>query len=118
MLKQAGSLALFTASDGCQLAEIIHPQNDQTDPGLSLARAQVAPDQATSPHVLDFIEVYYILSGRGVMHLDQEERQVGPDDCVYVPPGSRQWIHNTSRQPLVFLCLCHPAYDPAGDHPA
>ncbi|MEW5914146.1 MAG: cupin domain-containing protein [Thermodesulfobacteriota bacterium] len=117
--KRAASLPVFIASDGCQLAEVIHPQNDGTTPGLSLARASLPPGQATQPHVLEFVEIYYVLAGQGVMHLGQESQALGPDSCVYVRPGVRQWVQSTSPdEPLVFLCVCHPAYDPAGDRPA
>jgi mannose-6-phosphate isomerase-like protein (cupin superfamily) len=113
--KRASSLPSFIASDGCQLSEVIHPNNDGTAPGLSLARASLAPGQATEPHVLEFLEIYYVLSGRGVLHQDQQSIEVGPDSCVYLPPGSVQWLENPGEEPLVFLCMCHPAYDPEGD---
>ncbi|RJX28134.1 MAG: cupin domain-containing protein [Desulfarculus sp.] len=117
--KRAASLPVFIASDGCQLSEVIHPQNDGTTWGVSLARASLPPGRATRPHVLDFAEIYYVLAGQGVMHLEQESAPLGPDSCLYLPPGARQWVQNTSPdQPLVFLCICHPAYDPAGDRPA
>lgn len=41
--KRASSLPSFIASDGCQLSEVIHPNNDSTSPGFSLARASLAP---------------------------------------------------------------------------
>ncbi len=114
--KRAASLPRFTASDGCHLAEVIHPHNDGTAPGVSLARASLEPGQATSPHTLDFLEIYYVLSGRGVMHAGQESQEVSPESCVYLPPGVEQWLENTGNQTLVFLCVCHPAYDPKSDH--
>lgn len=114
--KHAADLPARPASDGCLLAEVIHPQNDGTSRGLSLARARLAPGQSTRPHRLDFLEIYYFLAGRGVMHLAGEKAAVEPDDCVYLPPGQVQWLQNTGQEDLVFLCVCHPAYDPAGDH--
>ncbi len=116
--KQARLVETFIASDGCEIAEVIHPVRDGTDSGVSLARAVVDPGQATKAHVLDFVEIYYIISGRGVIHLDGRAAEVGPEDCVYIPAGRRQWIQNTGDEDLVFLCVCTPAYDPHGDHPA
>lgn len=116
--KKASQLATFTAEDGCRLAEVIHPANDPTAGGVSLSRAWLAPGEATAPHYLDFLEIYYVLRGRGVLHQDEQAQEVGPESCVYLPPGSRQWLHNTGREDLVFLCVCHPAWRAEGDHPA
>jgi mannose-6-phosphate isomerase-like protein (cupin superfamily) len=119
LCKHAPDAAPMTARDGCSLSEIIHPRNDPTSAGISLARAWLEPGQATKPHVLDFVEIYYVLSGQGVMHLDEEEQTIGPEDCVYVPPGRVQWLENAGQgQRLLFLCVCHPAYDPEKDRPA
>ena len=116
-IKQAAKLPDFQASDGCMLSEVIHPDNDHTAPGLSLARARLAPGESTKPHFLDFTEVYYIITGQGLMHLDDQACEVGPDSCIYAPPKTGQWLENTSQdEPIRFLCVCHPAYDPAGDH--
>lgn len=119
LLKRAAKLPTFTASDGCLLAEVIHPAHDATAPGLSLARASLPPGGRTAPHRLDFLEVYYFLAGNGVMHVDHESAPVGPEDCVYLPAGRVQWVENTGQGgDLVFLCVCHPAWSAEGDHPA
>ena len=115
--KDAARLPVFIASDGCTLTEVIHPQNDQTVQGLSVARASLAPGGRTRPHHLEFVEVYYILTGQGIMHLEDQAVPVEPDSCIYLPAQTKQWVQNTSEEKeLVFLCICHPAYDPAGDH--
>ncbi|MCF8040585.1 MAG: cupin domain-containing protein [Desulfarculaceae bacterium] len=116
--KNADELKVFTASDGCRLAEVIHPANDPVDAGISLSRAWLPPGEATKPHYLDFLEIYYVLRGRGVLHQDDLSQEVGPESCVYLPPGSRQWLENTGQQDLVFLCVCHPAWRAEGDHSA
>lgn len=108
----------FTAADGCSIREVVHPARHASDPAVSLARAVVAPGKATTPHKLDFIEIYYVLSGQGLVHLDQDTHPLTPEACVYIPAGTVQWVRNTGDEDLVFLCVCTPAYDPAGDHPA
>ncbi|MCB2226510.1 MAG: cupin domain-containing protein [Desulfarculaceae bacterium] len=118
LVKRADALPVFTATDGCSLAEVIHPNNDATSPGVSLSRASLPPKGVTSPHRLDFVEIYYVLRGRGVMHLDGESAEIGPESCVYVPPGTVQWVANPGPGELVFLCVCQPAWSAEGDHPA
>ncbi len=116
--KRADRLEPFTASDGCRLAEVIHPANDPTSSGVSLSRACLPHGKATIPHRLDFLEIYYVLRGRGVLHQDDQAQEVGPESCVYLPAGSRQWLQNTGPDDLVFLCVCHPAWRAEGDKPA
>jgi mannose-6-phosphate isomerase-like protein (cupin superfamily) len=117
--KVASKLPNFIASDGCVITEAIHPNNDSTIPGISIARAILPPAKSTKPHRLEFVEVYYLISGQGIMHLDDERFEVGPDSCVYIPSGVVQWLENPSPDvEIVFLCVCHPAYDPQKDHPA
>ena len=117
LAKRADALPVFTASDGCALAEVIHPNNDGTSPGVSLSRASLPPGGATSPHCLEFVEIYYVLSGQGVMHLDGESGEIGPESCVYVPPGTVQWVANPGPDALVFLCVCSPAWERRGRPP-
>jgi mannose-6-phosphate isomerase-like protein (cupin superfamily) len=116
--KRADQLPTFTASDGCRLAEVIHPGKDGTSQGVSLARASLSPGAATTPHRLDFLEIYYVLRGRGVVHHGGEAQEVEPESCVHLPPGAVQWVENTGEEDLVFLCVCHPAWRAGGDHPA
>ena len=117
LIKESADLPTFLASDGCNLSEVIHPDNDRTASGFSIARASIAPGQSTKPHYLDFVEVYYLLSGQGLMHLDDAVFEIGAETCVYIEPGTRQWLENPSQdQKISFLCICHPAYDPSGDH--
>ncbi len=117
IVKLPNELMFFTASDGTRLAEVLHPRNDATAPGVSLARASLPPGAQSQAHALDFLEIYYFLSGQGVMHVGTEAVPVGPETCLYLPPGSVQWLENSSSQAcLDFLCICHPAWFAEGDH--
>jgi len=102
----------FIAGDACRLRELLHPQKAPLALRYSLAHARVDPGAATLPHVLRSSEVYYIISGTGTMHIDQESAPVRPGDAVYIPPGARQHIVNTGAGELVFLCIVDPAWRP------
>ena len=115
--KSSSRLPVFTASDGCRLSEVIHPANDGTSQDVSLARASLGPGAQTKPHKLEFVEIYYVISGRGIMHVGADQVEVGPGSCVYLPAHTEQWLQNPSdSEPIVFLCVCSPAYDPGLDH--
>jgi mannose-6-phosphate isomerase-like protein (cupin superfamily) len=98
------------AGDGSQLRELLHPDKDDLTILYSLAHATVAVGQATKPHRLRSSEVYYILDGRGRMHIDQETFDVSPGCAIYIRPGAVQSIENTGRRALKFLCIVDPAW--------
>jgi mannose-6-phosphate isomerase-like protein (cupin superfamily) len=100
----------FTAGDNCRLREILHPDKEDLVLRYSLAHAVVAPGQTTWLHRLRTSEVYYVLSGEGVMRIDGETSAVGPGDTVYIPPRAEQCIHNPGTSDLVFLCIVDPAW--------
>jgi len=112
LIKDIGHLIPFASKDSCLIKEIIHPKNDGVSAGISLALAEVEPGGATKPHRLNVLEIYYILSGRGTMHIADQTAEVKPGRAVYIPPGQIQFIENSGNAPLKFLCICHPAYDP------
>jgi mannose-6-phosphate isomerase-like protein (cupin superfamily) len=107
----------FVTSDDSEVVEVFHPDRENLPNGMacSIAHARVAAGSATAPHSLaTSTEVYWILSGRGQMHIDAETSPVEPGDAVLIPPGSVQWIETAGREDLVFLCVVTPPWK-AGD---
>ena len=102
----------FVSGDKAVLRELLHPGKGPSDIRYSLAHALVKPLKRTLPHRLATSEVYYILSGRGVIHVDDEAENVRPGQAIYVPPGSVQFIENAGRFELAFLCIVDPAWRP------
>jgi mannose-6-phosphate isomerase-like protein (cupin superfamily) len=86
----------------------------QDDPGCSVARARVEPGITTRFHLLKgTIERYVILEGSGMMEVgDDQPCQVNPMDVVTIPAQIKQRITNTGTNPLIFLCICTPGFDP------
>lgn len=100
----------FTAGDGCSLRELLHPAKADLGLRYSLAHAVVMPGQTTRPHRLAASEVYYIIEGEGVMHINGESRPVFPGQAIYIPPNATQYISNPGNRDLVFLCIVDPAW--------
>ncbi|MBD2427355.1 cupin domain-containing protein [Phormidium sp. FACHB-1136] len=100
----------FIAGDGTRLRELLHPDKQEIALGYSLAHAIVPVGQVSVPHALTTSEVYYLLSGVGEMHINDEIQRVEPGDAVYIPPKARQFIRNVGEEPLVFICLVDPAW--------
>jgi mannose-6-phosphate isomerase-like protein (cupin superfamily) len=105
----------FIAGDATFLRELLHPDKQEINLRYSLAHATVPPGQTSIVHSLTTSEVYYILSGGGEMHIDDEVRPVEPGDAIYIPPNARQFIHNGGTEPLVFICIVDPAWQAADE---
>jgi len=100
------------AGDGTRLKELLHPSREYKFSGrYSLAHAVLAPGAASRRHVLKSDEVYFIVSGRGVMHIDDESAEVEAGDAIDIPPRSVQSIENSSDGELEFLCIVDPAWE-------
>lgn len=105
----------FIAGDGTLLRELLHPDKQSIAVRYSLAHAIVPVGQTSFPHSLTTSEVYYILSGQGEMHIDDECQTVEAGDTVYIPPQAKQFIQNTGTEPLVFVCIVDPAWRQADE---
>ena len=100
----------FIAGDDSILRELLHPDKAEIEIRYSLAHATVRPGEKTKPHRLQTTEVYYILAGRGRMHIGDEIGEVSEGCAVNIPPGSTQCIENIGAANLVFLCIVDPAW--------
>ena len=98
------------AGDRTLLREVLHPSRDPAVIGYSLAHAKLARGTASLPHRLKTSEVYYFIGGQGRMHVDGKSATVGPEQTLYVPPGTVQFVENTGTDDLVFLCIVDPAW--------
>lgn len=100
----------FITKDGSIIRELMHPAAHGVVK-QSLAEAIVPVGTRTLAHRhQQSEELYYILRGRGLMHLGIEHFEVGPGDTVCIAPGTVHSIENTAAEELVILCSCAPAY--------
>jgi len=102
----------IVAGDACRLRELLNAKQECASFRYSLAHAVVKPGQKTAPHAMKTSEVYYILQGRGRMHVYRESEDVEAGCVVEIPPHAVQWIENTGPGDLAFLCIVDPAWCP------
>ena len=97
--------------EGCYITEL---SNSVDDPAVSIARARLAPGQATRWHMLrDTGERYVLLEGRGLVEVgDMQPQEVVPGDVVLIPPSTRQRITSVGQEDLIFLAICSPRFTP------
>lgn len=103
----------------------IRPLIDRTTSAItqcSLAEEVLPPGCAVTPHHhRQLEEIYYIVAGRGVMQVGEEERDVGAGDAVYIPRGHRHTLKNIGMEPMKIVLVCGPAFftaDEVRDEPA
>lgn len=100
----------FTAGDDTKLRELLHPDKEDLQLRYSLAQAVLPPRGVSTRHSLKTSEVYYILQGHGIMHIDKETANVSPGQVIYIPPDAVQYIENSGERDLIFLCIVDPAW--------
>lgn len=110
LTKRTADCPPFTARDGCEIRELLHPEQDAISLPYSLAQGSVGSGGRTFRHKLAQQEVYWIRDGSGVMHVGAQRRAVMPGDVVLVPAGVEQWIENTGVETLVFVVIVSPPW--------
>lgn len=73
-----------------------------------LAHAVLPPGRTIEPHVDPYEEIYFVLSGQGLMRVGGEEALVGPLDATYLPAQIPHALTNTGDEDLVILVVAAP----------
>ena len=63
-------------------------------------------------HSHTYEEVIYIVSGDGVVHVDDETHPIRRGTCIYLPPGLPHCLENSGEAPLTLVGMFCPAGDP------
>lgn len=74
-------------------------------PGLKLVFRKRAfkPGAAIGYHLQKEDEIYYVLSGRGMMTIDDKSFDVGPGSAILTRPGSSHGLKQVGTEDLVIL---------------
>lgn len=79
----------------------------------SLAHITLPPGKSSLKHYHPSTEEsYYILSGEGLLVMNEETAQLTNGDAVVIPIGTVHKITNTGKDDLVFLAICTPPWTP------
>ena len=100
------------------IREILHPGSEGLEIRYSLAQASLEVGQVSLPHIMKTCEVYVLIRGKGIMHVNDQINEVSPGQVVYIPPGAKQFIENTGTERLEFLCIVDPAWRPEDEESA
>lgn len=71
---------------------------------LKMGLTVIYPTGSTTGHTHDGIEeVYYVISGEGIMVVGESEFPIKPGDALYVPPGAFHTTYQRGNLPLTVL---------------
>ena len=130
-VKSLADCPALIANDGCRIFELLHPEkgdiphfagrgNEECPlfPPLpySFAIAEVEVGESSYRHRLRQTEIYFILAGRGRMHVGTQTRELEVGDAVVIPPEAEQWIDNIGSECLRFVAVVSPPWRAEDDH--
>ena len=113
LIKNPENCKHFKAMDETSICELLHPDREEKDLKMdfSIAHAILKPKESSVPHRLKTsVEIYYILEGRGLMHIEDEFKEVNPNQIIHIPSNAKQWIENVENSDLKFLCMVCPPW--------
>lgn len=71
---------------------------------LTMGHTTIYPTGTTTGHTHDDMEeVYFVISGEGIMVVGEDEFEIKPGDGLYVPPGVFHTTYQKGNQPLSVL---------------
>ncbi len=100
-------LATTYKAHGGAVAQMILDRRNLEELGF-LAIARLMPGKEIESHVDPMEEIYFVLSGTGQMHVDDETQQVIAGDATWVPQGSSHSLYNNGKEILIILVTASP----------
>ncbi len=84
---------------------LINPENKNCDSRrLTLGHTTIYPTGTTTGHSHDDMEeVYYVVMGKGIMIVGDDEYEIEQGDALYVPPGLFHTTKQRGNTPLVVV---------------
>jgi mannose-6-phosphate isomerase-like protein (cupin superfamily) len=70
-----------------------------------ISEFEIKPGARLDPHSHHTLEFYYVISGRGIMTISGEERQVCPGDLITIPPDAVHSIRPLGHVPIRSLAV-------------
>ena len=81
----------------------------EMNPGIAVNLVRVAPGGEITPHVhSDATETFYILKGRGVSWIGNEQWELEPGVCAFAPPQVTHSVCNTGDVELEAISIFNP----------
>ena len=109
-LRKNSEIPFIPGNEGTAIKQHFHPHNTLNGIRFSLAEFTLEVGKKSIPHKLKSSEVYFILQGKGVLHVNDEFFEMVKGDSAFISPMSKQFIENSGEEDLRFLCIVDPAW--------
>jgi mannose-6-phosphate isomerase-like protein (cupin superfamily) len=109
-IRRNSEIESIQGNEDSKIKQFFHPHNTLNGINYSLAQFSLEPNKKTKRHKLKSSEIYYILEGEAEITIDKESFELRKDDSAYVHPMAEQFIKNTGKRDLRFLCIVEPAW--------
>lgn len=87
---------------------LINPTNASTK-NLDFRVSLYKPHAEVETHVHEHAEhVYFVISGRGLLTLDDESRVIKQNDTIFISPGVVHRLVNNGTSDLIFVLATSP----------
>lgn len=100
----------FEGNEGTKIKQLLNPDFTNKNTNTSIAYFILEKGKKSKKHSLKSSETYYILSGNGILVIDEKEFLLKKDQVVFVPPNAKQFIKNTGDDEMEFLCIVEPSW--------
>jgi len=108
--RKSSEIESIEGNEGTKIKQYFHPHNTLNGINYSLAQFTLEPGKKSKLHKIKSSEIYYVLEGSGNLTIDNELHFLQKDDSAYVPPNTKQFIENSGKEDLKFLCIVEPAW--------
>ena len=88
---------------------LISPKKSSTE-NLSLQVSEIPIGSEQQMHNHEPEQVYYIIKGKGLMTIDEEDREVFAGDAVYIPGNVKHGIKNNGNEILEYITVNSPVF--------
>ena len=108
--KKESDIVEFQGDEGTKIRQYFDPQNTGDKINYSLAQFTLESGKKSKLHKIKSTEVYYIIEGQGEIAIDNIIFKLAKNDSIFVPPSAKQFIKNTGKKDLKFLCIVYPPW--------
>ena len=108
--RKSSEIDSIKGNEGTKIKQYFHPHNTLNGINYSLAQFTLEPGKKSKLHKIKSSEIYYVLEGSGNLMINNESYFLQKDDSAYVPPNAKQFIENSGKENLKFLCIVEPAW--------
>ena len=97
---------LKVINDICgQIQEMCHTDN------MSVAYIVVTGESISHLHKKTE-EIYFIIKGKGIINIDNKEKEVEKDDLIVIPKNKFHSIKKIGQDSLELIAITNPRYNP------